>query len=402
MLQVHLPDAKPNTAGDYRQAVRKAEALIPVLRKRVAECEEARRLPQSTADDIRQSGIARILQPQRFGGNEAPLVSMVDVLTPIGYACGATAWCLAQYIIHNYMVARWPLAAQEEVWNNKPDALVSGILIPLLGKAKRVDGGFELSGKWPFVTGVNPSDWCILSAMVENPDGPPVESYFLVPVDQITIHDTWHGIGLKGSGSNDVEVKNLFVPEHMVISVDHFKGGDFAGRSANPSTLFRPPVFMVFGILLTTAVLGMAEFMFEEYLTQSRNRVTLMSGKESGSFQAQQIKIGEASASLQAAAALLRADCIEIMQVAEEDRSYSDVERTNYRCNAAFASRLAYDTAQTVWNLAGARAAYEGNDVGRVFRDIMVATRHITQNWDANATEHGRARLKLPLTNPSL
>jgi alkylation response protein AidB-like acyl-CoA dehydrogenase len=399
-----IPRAVAPPTQTQDELVREAEALIGPLHERIGECEGLRSLPPSTAADLRRTGLARILQPRRFGGAEAPLVTMVDVLLRIGFGCGSTAWSLAQYIMHNYMIARWPEAAQAAVWGEAPDALVSGILIPLLGKAKRVEGGFHLSGRWPFVSGVNSSDWCVLSGMAAQPRGagPPIETYFLVPTRALRIIDTWHAVGLKGSASNDIEVQDLFVPDFMTLAIADLKGNDSAARSGNPMPLYRPPVYMLFGILLSSAVLGMAEFMFEEYLTQSRNRVTLMSGKDVGTYQAQQIKIGEASASLQAAEALLRADCDEIGEFAERAHMFSDMERSNYRCNAAFAGRLAFATAGIVWDLSGALAAYETNDIGRVFRDIAVASRHIAQNWDANATEHGRARIKLPLTNPSL
>jgi 3-hydroxy-9,10-secoandrosta-1,3,5(10)-triene-9,17-dione monooxygenase len=159
---------------------------------------------------------------------------------------------------------------------------------------------------------------------------------------------------------------------------------------------------MTFGILLSSAVLGMAEFMFEEYLAQCRNRSALMSGEPVASFATHHMKVGEASASLQAAEALLRADCAEIMDAVRADRELSDIERTGYRCNAAFAGNLAFSAARIIWDLIGARGVYAANPVARAFQDISVATRHITQNWDVNATEHGRARFRLPLTNASL
>lgn len=385
-----------------RQAIRQAEQLVPLLRDRVAECEALRRLPDATCDDIRRSGIARILQPALFGGLEGPLVSMVDVLISVGFGCSATAWALAQFVMHNYMIARWSLEAQHAVWNPKPDALVSGILIPLLGRARHVPGGYRLSGRWPFVTGVDNSDWCLLAAMAESRKGSMVETYFLVPTTSVTIIDTWRSIGLKGSASNDVEVTDLFIPTFMTLPLEHLRGEPPPGGPVHPAPLYRPPVHMTFGILLSSAVLGMAQFMFEEYLTQSHNRVAFMSGREVRGYQAQHIRIGEASASLQAAEALLRADCAEIMEVAESGRLPSDEERSNYRCNAAFAGKLAGDAARILWDLAGARAIYDETSIGRVYRDILVASRHITQNWDVNATEHGRSRLRLPLTNRSL
>ena len=129
-------------------------ALLPEFRARVPEAVALRRLPNATCEDIRASGLARIFQPMRHGGSEAPLEAMIDILIPVGSACSATAWCLAQFPIHNYMIARWPTAAQDAIWGDQPDALVSGILIPLLGKAKRVDGSARLTGRWPFVSGI--------------------------------------------------------------------------------------------------------------------------------------------------------------------------------------------------------------------------------------------------------
>src|SRR5262245_39013884 len=139
-------------AMNYPDVLAQMRALLPIFRARIQEAIRLRRLPNATCDDIRKSGLARILQPTRYGGAEAPLESMIDVLVPVGSACSATAWCLAQFLIHNYMIARWPEAAQDAIWTNKPDALVSGILIPLLGKATRVQGGARLSGRWPFVS----------------------------------------------------------------------------------------------------------------------------------------------------------------------------------------------------------------------------------------------------------
>jgi resorcinol 4-hydroxylase (FADH2) len=400
------PGSKPGqceAAIGYGEVLANMRALLPAFRQRVPETEKLRRLPDATCQDIRSGGLARILQPMRYGGAEAPLESMIDIVVPVGAACSASGWCLAQFLIHNYMIARWSKAAQDAVWINQPDALVCGILIPLLGRATRVDGGARLSGRWPFVSGISGADWCVLSAMMSDPaGGAATESYFLLPVGRLTVHDTWHSFGLKGSASHDVEVKDVFVPDYMIIGVKDLLGGDFAGRSTNPGALFRPPVYMTFGILLTSAVVGMAEAMLAAYLAQSQSAITIMSGKELGTFQAQQIKLGGASAAINTAQAVVRADAREIQMLAEAGALPDDITRSKYRSNAAYASRLVYEAAQTIFDLAGARAVYAGNDVGRLFLDILVATRHVTQNVDINTTEHGRARLNLPLTNPSL
>lgn len=112
-----------------------AIGMFDDLRARGVETDTLRQLPAATVEVLRTSGLARILQPTQYGGDAAPLATMIDVLVPIAAACGSTAWALAQYIMHNYMIARWPEPAQARVWGETPDALVAGILIPRLGKA---------------------------------------------------------------------------------------------------------------------------------------------------------------------------------------------------------------------------------------------------------------------------
>jgi 3-hydroxy-9,10-secoandrosta-1,3,5(10)-triene-9,17-dione monooxygenase len=127
-----------------------------------------------------------------------------------------------------------------------------------------------------------------------------------------------------------------------------------------------------------------------------------MSGKEIGTFQAQQTKLGEATAALNAAQALVRADAREIQALAVADQRPDDATRSKYRSNAAYAGGLAYWAAQRIFDLAGARAIYSNSEIGRIFLEIIVATRHVTQSIDINAAEHGRARLNMALTNRSL
>jgi 3-hydroxy-9,10-secoandrosta-1,3,5(10)-triene-9,17-dione monooxygenase len=146
----------------------------------------------------------------------------------------------------------------------------------------------------------------------------------------------------------------------------------------------------------------MGESMFESFLLQCRDRRSLLSSEEVASYQTHQARIGEISASLQAAEALLRADCREMMEFAESDALPTALECSNYRCNGAYAGTLVQRAAQTLWDLIGGRGVYEANVIARLYQDIAVGTRHATVSWESNATEHGRARLRMPLTNPSL
>jgi resorcinol 4-hydroxylase (FADH2) len=395
--------AESRSAGSRQEVLSRARELVPTLRSRAAQCDGLRQLPAQTVRDIKSSGIARVLQPSRWGGCEGPFAAMVEVLSTIARGCGSTAWCLAQYIGHNFMVAQWPPPAQEAIWGQSPDNLISGILIPLLGRATLVNGGYTLTGQWPFVSGVNNSDRTILSGMVGNTDsGVPEERYFIVPREQITIIPTWDAVGLHGSGSDDIKVDDLFIPEWMTLPIDHLRGGETPGNRLHPGPLYRSPSYMWFGILLVGASLGMAEGMLEDYVNEAKQRVALMSGQQTRSLMSQQIKVAEAAASLEAARAALLSMCDEIMGSLSAGVVPNDEQRSRYRCVAAFAGKLVFSAANAIWDAEGARAVYMKNHIARAYRDLCTATRHFTHNWDVNATTYGRARLGLPLDNPSL
>jgi 3-hydroxy-9,10-secoandrosta-1,3,5(10)-triene-9,17-dione monooxygenase len=391
------------SVGTRAELVQRAEALIPALRERASHADAIRRLPDETTRDLKASGMARILQPSRYGGCEASFAGMVDILRAIGRGCGSTAWCLAQYIGHNFMVAQWPPQAQEAVWGEKPDNLVSGILMPLKGTAHQVDGGYRLTGRWPLVSGVDISDWCITSGMVtQSEKDEQEERYFLVPRSQFTILPTWDAIGLQGSGSNDIEVKDLFILEHMSLPLRHLKGGATPGNGLHPAPLYRSPSYMWFGILLSSASVGMAEGMLADYVAQVKAWTSLMSGRELHKLTSQHLKVAEAEASIESAKAVLYALCDEIMAILEAGHLPTDEQRTKYRCIGAFAGRLAFNAANAIWDASGARGVYMENPLARTYRDLCTATRHFTHSWDTNAAIHGQVKLGLPLENPAL
>jgi 3-hydroxy-9,10-secoandrosta-1,3,5(10)-triene-9,17-dione monooxygenase len=373
-----------------------------VLAERAEETDALRKMPPSTVSEIKSLGLSRILQPTRYGGMAAPLIAMSDVMIPSAAASGSTAWALAQYIMHNFMIARWSKDAQDRIWGNTPDVLVAGILIPRLGKAEPVKGGYRLSGRWPLVSGVGNADWVMLSAFAADADGEAISHYFMVPTDEVTIHDTWTAFGLKGSTSHDVEVNDLFVPDFMVSSDAHMKGQPHPGLALHDEPMYRLPIYMAFGNLLTSAVVGMAEAMLSAYRTRHRQGLGSMTGQEPPDQAINHLKLAEATASLRAAESLLAADCDEMMAYAQADRTPDEAARASYRCNAAYAGKLATESAALVWDMSGARGAYEPNPIGRAWRDMAIAGRHMTQKWDLNGIEFGRAALGLPIMNPSL
>lgn len=389
--------------GTTEEVVQRALDLIPALRERAAEAERLREPPEATRQDIRRTGVHRILQPARFGGSESPFRAGVDILAAVGQGCGSTAWVLVQNMTHNLMLAHWPDQAQREIWGSEPDVLVSGILIPGVGRAERVAGGYRLSGRWPFVSGVNICDWALFTAMVPNAAGVTEDRHFVVPRQDFTILDTWHAVGLRASASNDVVVDDIFIPEHRSIMVEDLKGGSVSpGSQHNRAAIYRAPCYAMFGVYIAAAALGIAEAAVAAYIAQARGRIARMTGAGLAALSTQHVRVAEAAASVETARLLLHAISDAAMLAAEAGVSPTPEERTRWRCQAAFAGKLATNAVNLVWEGGGGGNIYDANPISRAFRDAHTANRHTTQTWDLNAATHGRVLFGLPLDNPAL
>ena len=213
-------------------------------------------------------------QPRRVGGSELPWVALIDIGSTLARGCGSTAWNWANYAVHHWMLAFWPVECQDEIWDADPAVLIASSVVFPAGKATRVAGGYRLSGRWPFSSGVDPSAWNMLGGIVQADGATGDYRIFLLPRDDYTIIDNWHVMGLRGTGSKDVQANDVFVPEHRTLAVETTKGGDnHPGAAVNRAPLFRIPIFATFPYMLTGIALGIAEGAYENVVDGLRGRV---------------------------------------------------------------------------------------------------------------------------------
>src|SRR5712692_1851826 len=245
---------KPNASlsagpdGDgraYAAMIARAKALIPQLRERASRTEELRRLPPETERDLHDSGLFRIVQPKRVGGSEFDYVALVDCADALGQADASVAWNFANLASHHWMLGMFDQRAQDEVWDRDVNVLIASSFIFPAGRARKVAGGYRLRGNWPFSSGVASCEWNMLASVVSSDDEADGIEYriFLVHKGDYGIVDTWNAEGLRGTGSNDVEVRDAFVAEPMTIAVNDLAGGPTPGSGANPNALYTLPVF---------------------------------------------------------------------------------------------------------------------------------------------------------------
>src|SRR5262245_354219 len=197
----------PSTAKGA-ELLSRARELVPVLRRRAAEAERLRHVPAESIADLRRTGLLRTLQPAVLKGYELPLDEAVLITATVGEGCGSTGWIQGIYSDHCATLGMFDGRAQQDVWGASPDSLISSGFTPT-GKAARVDGGYRLSGRWPFSSGCDYADWSLVRSFVPAAvDTEPAELYmFLVPKTDYTVIDNWFVMGMSATGSKDFELK---------------------------------------------------------------------------------------------------------------------------------------------------------------------------------------------------
>jgi 3-hydroxy-9,10-secoandrosta-1,3,5(10)-triene-9,17-dione monooxygenase len=377
----------------------KAEALLPRLRERAARCEELRRLPDETLRDFHEAKLFRIHQPKRVGGAELEFSAVVTYGALLAGACASTAWNWVNFAAHHMMLGMFPPQAQDEIWGASRDALIASSFVFPAGSARKVKGGYMLSGRWPFSSGVDPSEWNMLAGLARLDDNlPPEQRIFLLKRSQYRVIDTWFAGGLRGTGSKDVEATEQFVPEHMTLAVADTKGGPTPGSVVNPGPLYQLPVFALFPYMLSGVALGIAEGLIDDYKPGAGR----MTGARVAEIQSTQIRLGEATAYARASRLVQVANCTEAEHLIATGRVPEGKVKARYRLEGAYAVDWAVRAVDTMFGLYGATGLYESGHVPRAFRDAHAVKQHFSFNTDIAGTTYGRVALGLASDNPTL
>ena len=386
----------------YEELWRRAEALLPRLKERAARCEELRRLPDETLRDFHDSELLRIHQPQRVGGAELEFAAVVTFGALLARGCASSAWNWVNYTAHHMMLGMFPAQAQAEIWGASRDALIASSFVFPAAKARKVEGGYVVSGRWPFSSGVDPAEWNMLAGLAWLDDNvPPEQRVFLLQRSQYRVHDTWFAGGLRGTGSNDVEATEQFVPEHRTLAVADTKGGATPGSALNPGPLFRMPVFALFPYMLSGVALGIAEGLIAEFASKSE-RSGKMTGARIAEIQSTQIRLGEATAFARASRLLQEGNCREAEDIVARGGVPDLRTKARYRLEGAYAVDWALRAVDSMFALAGAAGLYESGHTARAFRDAHAVKQHFSFNTDIAGTTYGRVALGLSSDNPTL
>lgn len=361
--------------GQEHPVLAAVSRLAPRVATRSEEIEAARRLPADLAREMAAEGLFRLLLPEAYGGYEADPALMLEAFETLAYSDGSAGWCLMIGATSAVAAAWLPPEVAQAIYGSAPDVITGGVFAPL-GEAVVVEGGYRVSGRWPWASGSHNCQWLMGGVRVveggkprQRADGQPEGRMVFFPAEAVTLHDTWHVSGLCGTGSVDMEVKEVFVPAERSVAL-------VAERPRVARPLYAFPLFGLLAVGVSSVALGIARRAVDELKGLAHQKRLMPSGRLLATRSSVQVDVAEAEAGLRASRAFL----LEAMAQARAAAAQGDIPlrlRAELRLAATHATRCAARAVDRMYEAAGGAAVFHKSPLQRCFRDIHVATQHV-------------------------
>lgn len=377
------------------------DRALPPLQANALGEEQAGRLSKQTIDTLDAIGVFRISLPVEYGGLAYSTEEQRRVYTAVGKIAGSTGWVAWVTTTHGRWIAMYPKKTQDEVYGMEwIGPRISGVLSSHgPGKARRVEGGYMVSGRWPFCSGCRHTAWTILGSLCELPDGESDMIMPIVPTSALEILDDWAVSGMKGTGSNTAQlVDELFVPEHRVMRMKDANAGHWASAAPVGQVLFLNNFLDYTTVLSGATPLGMAKGALEYYTSRLEKRGIIGTDyKVQADAAVTHFQLAEATAKIDAAERLLSEDCSELDRRAAAGEPTDDLFQTKIKFDVAVSVRGCSEAVEILHRGSGASSIHEANPMQRYARDSRVATVHGHLNYETCAENYGRALTGKPL-----
>lgn len=350
------------------------EALCAEVERRAEELEAGRRLPLDLVRRMAEVGVFRLFVPATHGGLESTLVESLRIIEALGRADGSVGWMTMIGCETPHVLAKLSRTTFDALYAGGPDVSVCGAFAAV-GKATRVDGGWRVSGRWPFVSGCQHGDWIFGTSVIDGapppgPGAPPPMVSTLFRPDQVQVVDTWRSLGLRGTGSHDVVASDVFVPAELGFDL-------FGGPPSVPGPAFVVPVFQ-FSCQMAAVAVGIAGGALAEITAQVKaglhRSYTRSSLLDSPLFHH---RLGEADATLRAARATLHATAAQLWSAASEGPDHVLAISQSAASTVAWVTESCARVVDACYLAGGSRALRDGSPLQRRFRDMHTLTQHI-------------------------
>ena len=377
------------------ELIRRTTALKPLLLRHATECEQGRRPVTEVWNAIRATGCFYHFLPRKYGGLEFDVDSFLDAMLPLAEGCASTGWVTAFCVEHIWMLSQFPEQFQDEIFGGRGDhvpyVIAPGVTAPP-GKAIPVDGGYRISGRWKWGTGVMNSDWVMVACAI--PDDPERRALFCaLPTSEVAVLDTWHIDGMEGTGSHDLFIADAFIPEYRTMNMNDMRAGTSHGARLYDNPIYRQPMTPFLGVTAAIAAVGIGRAAVAAFSEQLRQRVIPGSTTHQSDKPAAQMRLGHANVQIATAEMLLRSAVNRNVELATGPVPANFEQRSFMRLQIASAVEICRGAIRLLVEAAGAGAHMRGNPLQRHLRDVNVMSNHVIYDIDAASELHGRALL---------
>lgn len=368
----------------------RVNAIVPAIAARAAESEAQRRPHADTIQELIDAEVMQILVPKCFGGHELDLDTLSAVVRAVSGACMSTGWVTAFYIGHNWMLTKFSEQVQREVFAERPFGLIP--IQPAPGiTIKEVAGGYEVSGRSNYSSGIMHADWVIIAK-----SGGADARAFVVPVEDVEIDDVWQMSGMSATGSNDVVVENVFVPAHRTLPGAELFGGT---NSIHDNPLYGIPLLPFIYCEVMGVYCGGLEGATAAFDDLMQHKVATWGGDVLAGKQSVHINLGEAHARVRAAGLLVDQLVADTQLIARKGIFDLDA-RLDLKLRAGYIVNLCREAMNQVMSQAGTRSFSKEAPLQRFFRDLNALASHAFVDWDVSRELYGRNRFGLEPNHP--
>ena len=376
--------------------IERARAMAPRLAERARAAEDALMVPRETVAEMQEAGFFKVLQPKRWGGYEMDPRVFYTVQMALAEGCMATAWIYGVIGVHNWQIPLFPEQAQIDVWGQDPTTLTASTYMPT-GKAEPVEGGYRFSGRWSWSSGSQHCEWILLGGLLPKKDGSGVLEHctFLLPKKDFKIIENFDVLGLRATGSHDIEVTDAFVPAHRTHRTNDHSDAGCPGRAVNPGWLYRIPFTQVFQRAVSSACLGATDAAINSFRARCASFVGKHGAKTAEDVNSQLV-VSEAMMMSDSAKLVLYRNFQRIVDCAKNGTVMDVEERLMQRAQASQVPKRCAEVVNEIMRACAAGGVFKTNPIERTFRDLHVARGHIANNSDTYARSHGAVMLGLP------
>lgn len=367
----------------------RAQALAPLFRDNARAAEVARRPGDHVISAVKESGLFALMVPKAYGGHEEDLDTFFDVVLTLSRADASMGWLTGFLIEHNLWVLNYADQVCSTVFGDDNYVLAPATLNVGAGTAEAVKGGYRLSGRWQWGTGILHSRW-VLAGGLAMVDQTPTPTFFLLPIEDVELIDTWFMSGMCATGSWDFKVDDVFIPEERAVPFHSILDATSGIADRFDGPLYRTPLMPVLGFAAGLPILGAAQSALSNFAEQMRGKLaskTLRSGMPQPDVSK---VLGEVSLKVESAELLMRSVLQDVM---DKRNDASAQQRSHWLSQIAYAVHTCKEASIQLADVTGASGGHLDNPVQRAVRDIAIASNHVVFSKDSQYTAVGRSLL---------